>query len=173
MPENNGREPTLTLRETIRRWLESAGWTFAEQEHCSLGDALAQGEFRWIATATREPFSMLVAEPVAAPERLFVCQSFSLELLERDQIDALDRGARTQLAWDLLSSLNLLEVEYLIDTPVPHVVLLFVCTPREGLTRGLLLQHLQRLSAALRLASLAYAKALGTLFEAPEAPTVH
>lgn len=173
MPENNGREPMLTWRETVRRWLESAGWTFEQQEHCALGAVLAESEFRWIARVTREPFSMLVAEPVTAPERLFVCQSFSLELPERDQVDALDHGARTQLAWDLLSSLNLLEVEYLIDTPVPHDLMLFVCTPREGLTRGLLLRHLQRLSAALRLASLAYAKALGTLLEAPQAPTVH
>lgn len=173
MPENNGRKLTLTLRETVRRWLEPGGWTFEEQEHCTLGAVLTESEFRWIARVTREPFSMLVAEPVAAPERLFVCQSFSLELPERDQIDALDRGARTQLAWDLLSSLNLLEVEYLIDTPVPRDVMLFVCTPREGLTRGLLLRHLQRLSAALRLASLAYAKALGTLDDPPAVPSVH
>ncbi len=47
---------------------------------------------------------MLVAEPVAAPERLFVCRAFSLELPERDRIDALDHGTRIRLTWDLLSS---------------------------------------------------------------------
>jgi hypothetical protein len=126
-----------------------------------------------MATISREPFSMLVAEPVAAPERLFVCQDFALDLADRDRIDALDRKARIELGWDLLSHLNLLEIEYLIDAPVPHVVLLFVCTTREGLTRSLLLGYLRRLSAALRLVALAYAKALGTLFETPEAPSVH
>jgi hypothetical protein len=173
MPENPGPEPTPSLRDTVRGWLEAAGWTFEEVDRWALGASLAEGELRWIATVAREPFSMLAAEPVAAPERLIVCRSFSLEPLERNQIDALDRGARTQLVWDLLSGLNLLEVEYLIDAPVPHAVMLFVCTPREGLTRALLLRHLQRLSAALRLASLAYAKALGTLTEEPAVPSVH
>ena len=172
MPEDNGRDATLTLRETVRGWVEAAGWTFEEQDR-ALGDVLAESELRWIARVTREPYFMLVAEPVAAPERLFVCRAFSLELPERERIDALDRGARAQLVWDLLSGLDLLEVDYMIDTSVSHQFLLFVCVPREGLTRDVLLRHLQRLCAAFHLTSLAYDKALGTLFEAPETPTVH
>ena len=172
MPDDNCCEPTLTLRETVRGWVEAAGWKFAEQGHCELVAALTEGEFRWIARVTRE-VSILVAEPVAAPERLFVYRTFWLEPPECERIDALDRGARAQLVWDLLSGLNLLEVDYMMDTPVPHELMLFVCTPREGLTRDVLLRHLRRLSAALRLTSLAYSKALGTLLEAPETPTVH
>ena len=61
-------------REAGCGWVEAAGWTFEEQDR-ALGDALAESELRWIARVTREPYFMLVAEPVAAPERLFVCRA--------------------------------------------------------------------------------------------------
>ena len=173
MPEPARRTFPTSLRDTVRGWLEPAGWTFEEQEHPAVGVGLADSEFLWVDAVARENVTLLVAEPATGPERLFVCYHFSLDLAERDRLDRLGRAERTQLAWDVRSHLHLLQVEYLIDAAVPNNLLLYVDVPRPCLTRDTLLGHLQRLAAALRLVSLAYAKAFGTLDEQPAAPSVH
>jgi hypothetical protein len=173
MPEPARRTLPTSLRDTVRGWLEPAGWTFEEQEHPAVGIGLADGEFRWVDAVVREKVTLLLAEPTTGPERLLVCNHFSLDLAERDRLDRLGRAERAQLAWDVLSHLNLLQVEYLIDATVPNDLLLYVDAPRPCLTRDALLGHLQRLAAALRLVSLAYARALGTLDDQPAAPSVH
>ena len=173
MPEPLRCPPSTSLRDTVRGWLEAAGWTFEEQEHLALSIGPADGEFRWVEAVVRDNISLLVAEPVDGPARLLLCHHFTLDLAERDRLDRLGRAERTQLAWDLLSHLNLLQVEYLIDATVPNDVMLYVTAPRPGLTRDVLLGHTQRLAAALRLVSVAYAKALGALDDPPAAPSVH
>jgi len=173
MPEPARPTSSSSLRDTVRGWLEPAGWTFEEQEHPALGVGLGDGEFRWVDAVVRENVAVLIAEPAAGPARLVLCYHFSLDLAERDRLERLGRAERAQLAWDVLSHLNLLQVEYLIDATVPNDLLLFINAPCPGLACNALLDHLQRLGAAMRLVSLAYAKALGTLDDQPAAPSVH
>ncbi len=173
MPEPARRTFPTSLRDTVRGWLEPAGWTFEEQEHPAVGVGLADGEFLWVDAAVRDNVAVLVAEPATGPERLFVCYHFSLDLAERDRLERLGRAERVQLAWDVLSHLNLLQVEYVIDATVPNDLLLYIEVPRPSLACDALLGHLQRLGAAMRLVSVAYTKALGTLDDQPAAPSVH
>ncbi|HEX5760728.1 MAG TPA: hypothetical protein VF121_16185 [Thermoanaerobaculia bacterium] len=165
--------PESPLHATVCAWLEAAGWSFARGERALAARELGGGELVWVAVAQRESSPLILTEPAAGPQRLVLSHYFRLEPAERERRDRLGVAERTQLAWDLLTHLNLLQVEYLLDGPVPDEVMLSLSVPSDGLTRTLFLDRVDRLAAALRLVSLAYAKALGRLLERPPAPVVH
>ena len=54
MPEPARRTFPTSLRDTVRGWLEPAGWTFEEQEHPAVGIGLADGEFLWVDAVVRD-----------------------------------------------------------------------------------------------------------------------
>ena len=163
-------QPAEPLRATVCAWLEADGWSVSP--HFG-GPVRGEEEFRWVAVAERDDAPLVVAEPAAGSRRLVLSHHFTLQPAERERLEALTAEERGELVWELFRHLNLLLVDYQADRTVPREVLLTLTLPADGLTRESFLRRLLRLAAALRLVSLIFHRALGTLLQGPAAPVTH
>jgi hypothetical protein len=166
------RGDTNGFRSAVCAWLEADGWVVRIEE-CGAGTSGPESHFPWLAIAYQEDCHLVVAAPASAPDALVISHFFTLEAADRSRIDRLPAEEQAELVWDLLSHLNLLQIDYVIDRPVPHEVLLMLKVVQDGMTRDLLLHRVLRLSAGLRMVLLAYGKALGTLVSEPAEAIVH
>ncbi len=155
---------TSGFRAAVCAWLEADGWVVRVEE---------SPQFPWLAIACQEESHLVVAAPAAAPDALVLSHFFTLEPADRWRIDRLPAPEQAQLASDLLSHLNLLRLDYVLDRAVPHEILLLLKIAPDGLTRHALRHCVLRLGVGLRMVLLSYAQALAARCFEPAEAMVH
>ena len=170
---NNHSDGASSLRGAVCGWLEAEGWVMRVGENGAMNGL--RGQFSWLAVACQEGSHVVLAAPAACPDALVLSHFFTLDAADRARVDQLPAAVQSQLAWDLLSTLHDLQVDYIIDRPVPHEVLLMLRLAPENVTRDVVLHRMLLLSTGFHMVLLSYAKALGAAVpEAePAAAAVH